>query len=180
MVTAITALSFAACDQLHERAIPLFQEQETYHDLAQETLAIAALAAAALVATVAPSQAIPRHFPINTTNFLGNRFGHGITCLACNLPRPYRPFPVWGHGPRWPVFGQHWGHWGYGYRWHPVFYGGAPVGPVAAAPAASVAAPQAPTGNCLTKQMLPNGAELLIDICTQQSAIAMPQNMSAR
>jgi hypothetical protein len=151
-----------------------------------KTLTIAALAAAALVSTVAPSQALNRHFPTNTTYFLGNQFGHGITCLACNLPRPYRPFPVWGHGPRWPIFGQHWGHWGQWYRWHPVFYrGGAPVGPVAAAPAAAMpgpaaAAPQAPTGNCLTKQMLPNGAELLIDRCTQQSAIALPQNMSAR
>ena len=147
-----------------------------------KTLTIAALAAAALVATVAPSQALTRHFPINTTNFLGNRFGHGITCLACNLPRPYRPFPVWGHGPRWPIFGQHWGHWGNWYRWHPVGYRGAPVGLIGATPAAAMpgpAAAQEPT-NCLTKQNLPNGAVLFQDVCTQQSAIAPPQNMSAR
>ena len=152
-----------------------------------KTLTLAALATAALAATVAPSQALnrffPGHFPGNATVALGNHFGHGITCLACNLPRPNRP-PVWGHGPRWPVFGHgNWGHW---YRWHPAVYGGAPIGPVAAAPAAAIlgpaAEPQGPTGtcNCLTKQLLPNGAVLFQDICTQQSAIAPPQNMSAR
>jgi hypothetical protein len=151
-----------------------------------KTLTIAALAAAALVAAAAPSQALPRHLPPSAFKVLGH-FGHGpINCLACNLPRPYRPFPVWGHGPRWPIFGQnHWGHWNH-YRWHPVNYHGAPIGPVAAAPAAAMPgqaeAPQAPTGacNCLTKQNLPNGGVLFQDICTQQSAIAGPQTMSAR
>jgi hypothetical protein len=41
------------------------------------------------------------------------------------------------------------------------------------------AAAQEPT-NCLTKQNLPNGAVLFKDVCTQQSAIAPPQNLSAR
>jgi len=146
-----------------------------------KTLTIAALATAALVATVAPSQALTRLFPGHGPVVLGNPFGHGITCLACNLPRPYRPFPVWGHGPRWPIFGQHWGHrWGYGYGWRPVIYGGAPVASVAPAPAAMpAAAPQAASA-CLTKQNLPNGAVLFQDVCTHQSAIAPPQNMSAR
>ena len=98
-----------------------------------KTLAIAALATAALAATAAPSQALNRFFPGHgPVVALGNHFGHRITitCLACNLPRPSRPFPIWGHGPRWPVFGRgHWGHWN---RWHPVVYGGAPIGPVAA------------------------------------------------
>jgi hypothetical protein len=149
-----------------------------------KTLTIAALAAAAVVATAAPSQALGRYFPHGPIVAF-NHFGHGITCLACNLPRPYRPLPVWGHGPRWPVFGHnHWGHWDH-YRWHPVNYGGgAPTGPVAAAPAAAMPgqAPQGPTGacNCLTKQNLPNGGVLFQDVCTQQSAIAPPQTMSAR
>ena len=146
-----------------------------------KTLTIAALATAALAASALPSQALGRFFPHGPIVAFGH-FGHGITCLACNLPRPYRPFPVWGHGPRWPIFGQHWGHWGNWYRWHPVGYRGAPVGLVAAAPAAAMpgpAAAQAPT-NCLTKQNLPNGAVLFQDVCTQQSAIAPPQNMSAR
>jgi hypothetical protein len=142
-----------------------------------KTLTVVALAAAALAATAVPSQALTRLFPGHGPVVLGNLFGtHKITCLACNLPRPYRPFPIWGHGQRY------WGHdW---YRWHPVYFrGGAPVAtaPVAAA-ATSMAAPQAPTGacNCLTKQMLPNGAELLQDICTQQSAVAMPQATAAQ
>jgi len=151
-----------------------------------KTLTLAALAAATLAATAAPSQALirfPGHGPVLG---FGNHFGHGITCLACNLPRPSRPFPVWGHGPRWPVFGHgNWGHW---YRWHPVVYGGVPVAPVEVAPAAVAAipgpavAPQAPTGtcNCLTKQQLPNGAVLFQDVCTQQSAIAPPQEVGAR
>ena len=141
-----------------------------------KTLAMAALAVAALAATAAPSHAFGRflgHGPVVNQN---NHFGR-ITCFACNLPRPHRPFPIWGHGPRWPRYGS-WGHW---YRWHPMYLGGGV--PVAAAPAAAIpAAPQAPTGNCncLTKQDLPNGGVLFADICTQQSAIAPPQNMSAR
>ena len=142
-----------------------------------KTLTVVALAAAALAATAVPSQALNRLFPGHGPVVLGNLFGtHKITCLACNLPRPYRPFPIWGHGQRY------WGHdW---YRWHPVYFrGSAPVAtaPVAAA-ATSMATPQAPTGacNCLTKQMLPNGAELLQDICTQQSAVAMPQATAAQ
>lgn len=75
-----------------------------------KTLTIAALAAAALAASAAPSQALTRFFPGHGPfKVLGTHFGHGISCLACNLPRPYRPFPVWGHGPRWPIFGQN--HW---------------------------------------------------------------------
>jgi len=135
-----------------------------------KTLTAVALAAAALVATAGPSQALGRfigHGPVISH--------HGpISCFACNLPRPHRP--IWGH--------NHWRYWGHWNRWHPVVYGGAPIGPVAAAPAASpaAAAPQAPTGscNCLTKQELPNGGVLFADICTQQSAIAPPQTVSAR
>ena len=39
-----------------------------------------------------------------------------------------------------------------------------------------------PTGscNCLTKQTLADGSVLFADICTQQSAIATQQAMSAR
>jgi hypothetical protein len=108
------------------------------------------------------------------------------------------PYHGWGYGNHWPDhgwgYGDHWpyrgwgygygNHWGYGYynwyRWHPAYYGGAPVAaePVAAAPVATAAAPAAPIGgcNCLTKQMLPNGAELLQDVCTQRSAVAQPQS----
>jgi hypothetical protein len=156
-----------------------------------KTLTIAALATAALAASAMPSQALGRYFPVHGGHgpvVLGNHFGPGIyKCLVCSLPRPYRPLPVWGHGPRWPIFGQnHWGHWGHWdhYRWHPVSYrGGAPVGPVAAAPVAAIPGQaEAPTGacNCLTKQNLPNGSVLFQDVCTQQSAIAGPQTMSAR
>jgi hypothetical protein len=128
---------------------------------------------------------------------------HGpISCFTCNLPhggqggaRPpgygwgygnHWPYHGWGYGYHWPYHGWGYGYgnrWGYGYynwyRWHPAYYGGAPVAaePVAA-PVATVAAPAAPIGgcNCLTKQMLPNGAELLQDICTQRSAVAQPQS----
>lgn len=119
---------------------------------------------------------------------------------------PYHgPGYGWGYGDHWPHgwgygYGNYWPYhgwyngdgnrWGYGYyrwyRWHPVYYGGAPyaAAPVAEAPApvATYAAPQAPIGgcDCLTKKMLPNGAELLQDICTKQSAIAQPQALSAR
>jgi hypothetical protein len=147
-----------------------------------KALTAIALAAAALTATTGPSQALGRFFPGHGPVVLSGLHHFGpISCLACNLPRPYRPHPIWGqgHGHRW----EHWNH----YRWHPVVYGGAPIGPVAAAPAAATmsrpsAAPQAPTGscNCLTKQELPNGGVLFADICTQQSAIAPPQAMSAR
>jgi hypothetical protein len=107
-----------------------------------------------------------------------------ISCFACNLPGPQggaRP-PVPYHGPYGTGYGNGWNHWGYGgYRSYPVYSGGAPLAPLAAAPVAvAPAAALAPAGNCLTKQMLPNGAELLIDICTQQSAIALPQAASAR
>ncbi len=144
-----------------------------------KTLTAIALAAAALAATAGPSQALGRFFPGHGPVVL-HHFGP-ISCLACNLPRPYRPHPIWGHGDHW----RYWGHW---YRWHPVVYRGAPIGPVAAAPAASMmpgpaaATPQAPTGscNCLTKQELPNGGVLFADVCTQQSAVAPPQAVSAR
>ena len=142
-----------------------------------KTLTVIALAAAAFATTAGPSQALGRAFPGHGPVVL-HHFGP-ISCFACKLPRPYRPHPIWGHG-------NHWRYWGHAYRWRPVVYGGAPIGPVAAAPAvatmpAPAAAPQAPVGscNCLTKQELPNGAELFADICTQQSAIAAPQAMSA-
>jgi hypothetical protein len=114
-----------------------------------------------------------------------------ISCFTCKLPHGpqggARPPYGWGYGNHWPYhgFGNRWGYGHYNwYRWHPVYYGGAPVAaePVAAAPVATIAAPQAPIGgcDCLTKQMLPNGAELLQDICTKQSAVARPQALSAR
>ena len=146
-----------------------------------KTLTAIALAAAALTATAGPSQALgrlfPGHGPVVSPGL--HHFGP-ITRFACKLPRPDRPHPTWGHGDHW----RYWGHWN---RWHPVVYGGAPIGSVAAAPAVATmrgpsAAPQAPTGacNCLTKQELPNGGVLFADICTQQSAVAPPQAMSAR
>jgi hypothetical protein len=147
-----------------------------------KTLTALAITAAALAATVAPSNALgrlfPGHGPVVTQQF-GGPAKIKITCFACNLPRPYRPNPVWGHG---------WGHgyWGHRYWGQPVIVGGAAVAPVfaaaASAPAPAEAAPQAPTGscNCLTKQTLADGSVLFADICTQQSAIAPPQAMSAR
>ncbi|HEY1545856.1 MAG TPA: hypothetical protein VGG01_25925 [Xanthobacteraceae bacterium] len=143
-----------------------------------KTLAAITLAAVAFAATSGPSQALGRAFPGHGPVVL-HHFGP-ISCLACNLPRPHRPYPIWGRG-------DHWRYWGHRYGWHSVIYGGSPTGPVAVAPAvatmpAPAAARQAPTGscNCLTKQELPNGAVLFADICTQQSAIAAPQAMGAR
>lgn len=162
-----------------------------------KTLTALALAAAALTVMVGPSEAAPRLQKQAATSLLtGTNAGtvlhhlpisslfptHPISCYACKLPHPpyHDPGYGWGHGPYWPYhgYGNRWG-WGYynWYRWHPVYYGGAPV---AAAPVATYAAPQAPIGGCLTKKMLPNGAELLQDICTHQSAIAQPQALSAR
>ncbi len=142
-----------------------------------KTLTVVALAAAALAATAGPSQALGRFFPGHGP--VVGHFGPGrITCFACNLPRPHLPHPGWGY--------NHWRYWGHWYRFRPVVFGGAPGAPVAAGPVSApgpvTAAPQAPTGscNCLTKQDLPNGGVLFADICTQQSAIAPPQAVSAR
>jgi hypothetical protein len=190
---ANTTPSSTARDELREGAIPVpdatGESAMTTMNTTMKTLTAIALAAAALTATTGPSQALGRifHGPV-----VASFPGHGpvvtsglhhvgpISCLACRLPRPYRPpHPIWGRG-------NHWGHWSH-YRRHPVVYGGAPIGPVAAAPAVATmsgpsAAPQAPTGacNCLTKQELPNGGVLFADVCTQQSAIAPPQAVSAR
>jgi hypothetical protein len=163
-----------------------------------KTLTVLALSAAALAATVAPSNALgrlfPGHRPVVSQQFGGppkvsgpgwgipGHFGHPptkITCFACNLPRPSWPNPGWGHGGGY-------GHWGHRFWEAPVIVGGGTVAPVvaaaASAPAPAEAAPQAPTGscNCLTKQTLADGSVLFADVCTQQSAIAPPQAMSAR
>ena len=158
---------------------------------AMKTLAALAISAAALTSTVAPSNALgrifPGHGPVVSQQFgagLGTpgHFGHPptkITCFACRLPRPTRPNPIWGHN---------WGHgyWGHRFWDRPVIVGGVAAAPVvataASGPAPTEAVPQAPTGscNCLTKQTLADGSVLFADICTQQSAIAPPQAMSAR
>jgi hypothetical protein len=144
-------------------------------------LAALAISAAALTSTAVPSNALgrifPGHGPIAPQHFGGPPTK--ITCFACRLPRPYRPNPIWGHN---------WGHgyWGHRFWDRPVIVGGAAVAPVmataASAPAPAEAAPQVPTGscNCLTKQTLADGSVLFADICTQQSAIAPPQAVSAR
>jgi hypothetical protein len=146
-----------------------------------KTLAALAVTAAALAATAAPSHALTRLIP-NRGAVVAQHFGGPptkITCFACNLPRPTRPNPGWGHGGGY-------GHWGHRFWGSPVIIGGTAVAPVvaaaASAPAPTEAAPQAPTGscNCLTKQTLADGSVMFADICTQQSAIAPPQNMSAR
>jgi len=141
-------------------------------------LAALAVTAAALATSAAPSHALgrifPGHGPVAAQHFGGSPTK--ITCFACRLPRPDRP--IYGHG---------WGHgyWGHRFWERPVIVGGvaAPVVAAAAsAPAPAEAAPQAPTGscNCLTKQTLADGSVLFADICTQQSAIAPPQAVSAR
>jgi hypothetical protein len=67
-----------------------------------------------------------------------------------------------------------------------VIVGGVVSAPVVAAtataPAPAEAAPAVSSGpcNCLTKQTLADGSVMFADICTQQSAIAPPQAMSAR
>ena len=163
-----------------------------------KTLAALAVTAAALATTAAPSHALgrffPGHGPVVSQQFGGppknsgpglgipGHFGHPpttITCFACNLPRPTRPNPVWGHGGGY-------GHWGHRFWGSPVIVGGVAAAPAvaaaASAPAPSQAAPQTAPGscNCLTKQTLADGSVLFADICTQQSAIAPPQTMSAR
>jgi hypothetical protein len=146
-----------------------------------KTLAALAISAAALTLTVAPGNALGRLFPGHGP-VVSQQFGGPpkITCFACRLPRPYRPYPIWGHG---------WGHgnWGHRYWERPVIVGGgfaaAPVVAAAAsAPAPAEAAPQSAPGpcSCLTKQTLADGSVLFADICTQQSAIAPPQTMGAR
>jgi hypothetical protein len=144
-----------------------------------KTLAALAVTAAALAATVAPGNALGRLFPGHGP-VVNQQFGGPpkITCFACKLPRPYRPNPIWGHN---------WGHgyWGHRYWGAPVIVGGvaAPVVAAAAsAPAPAQAVPQVSPGpcSCLTKQTLADGSVMFADICTQQSAIAPPQAMSAR
>ena len=144
-----------------------------------KTLTALALTAAALAATAAPSHALSRLFPGHGP-VVNQAFGGPpkITCFACNLPRPSRPNPIWGHG---------WGHgyWGHHYWGAPAIYGGGAAAPMVAAATSAPApaeAPQAASGpcSCLTKQTLADGSVLFADICTQQSAVAPPQAMSAR
>jgi hypothetical protein len=178
-----------------------------------KTLSALAIATAALAATAMPSSALPNgsaggffgggHGPVQPPKLppvfkrLGGLFNHGITCLACNLPRPFPP--PGGHGPVvWPGHGDNWGHgwnhgygWnrGYGWRYRPeVIVEGQPAAIAVSAPAQSapayapVAAPQAAAEpcNCLTKQSLPDGSVLFQDICTKESAIAAPMTVGAR
>jgi hypothetical protein len=106
-----------------------------------KTLSALTIAAAALAATVLPSSALPNG-PVGT--YLGNDgrhglpaqplkllpsasrlegiYGHGITCLVCDI----RHLPPGGPGPvTWPHHGDHgWNHWygwdhGYGWRDRP-------------------------------------------------------------
>ena len=156
-----------------------------------KTLTAVALAAAALSVTVGASKAdtllpahhlpvasgvqVFKHIPVPGETLSGPLH----ICHTCILgithpPKPPKPPHGWGYGNHWPH--------GFGHGYGPV-YGGAPVAPVAVAPVAPAApvavtpVAAAPVGecNCLTRQMLPNGAELLQDICTKQSAIAEPQ-----
>jgi hypothetical protein len=178
-----------------------------------KTLSALAIATAALAATAMPSSALPNgsaggyfgggHGPVQPPKLppvigkLGGLYGHGITCFACRLPRPFPP--PGGHGPViWPGHGDNWGHgwnhgygWnrGYGWRYRPeVIVEGQPQAitvpaPVQSAPAyAPAAAPQAAAEpcNCLTKQNLPDGSVLFQDICTKESAIASPTTVGAR
>jgi hypothetical protein len=166
-----------------------------------KTLSALTIATAALAATVLPSSALPSG-PVGTflgngarhgllpaqppkvtlppvASKLGSIYGHGISCLACNLPHP----PARGHGPvTWPYHGDNWGHgWNRGYGWQPeaVVVGG-PV-PSAPAPVPTIAAaPAVEPCNCLTKQSMPDGSVLFQDICTKESAIAPPMTVGAR
>jgi hypothetical protein len=159
-------------------------------------LAALAISAAALTSTAAPSNALGRflpglgHGPV-ITKVYGSP-GHGISCLACNLPRPNPGHGLGGQGGYWGghglggYFGGH-RYWGHRFWERPVIIGGAAVAApmvaaAASAPAPAEAAHQASpgSGNCLTKQTLADGSVLFADICTQQSAIAPPQAMSSR
>ena len=99
-------------------------------NITMKTLSALTLAAAALAATVGSSSALsrgqllnelhnsgalkaigtlqPKAPPFHVPPYLGNGGGHGIVCLACNLPRPEpKPMPTHGHD------------WGHGYGWGP-------------------------------------------------------------
>jgi len=179
-----------------------------------KTLSALAIVTAALAATAMPSSALPNgsaggyfgggHGPVQppkqnlppAIGRLEGLYGHGITCLACSLPRPFPPGG--GHGPVvWPGHGDNWGHgwnhgfgWNRGYGWHnrpEVIVEGQPeaIGvsaPVQSAPAYAPATPQtaAEPCNCLTKQSLPDGSVLFQDICTKESALAAPVTVGAR
>ena len=176
-----------------------------------KTLTALTIVTAALAATAMPSNALPNgpagtylgggHGPVQppktvfppSASRLGSTYGHGITCLACNLPhpQPVGPKPVNGHGDNW---GHGWNHgygWNRGYGWRnrpEIYVEGRPEAiavsaPVQSAPAyAPAAAPQAAAEpcNCLTKQNLPDGSVLFQDICTKESAIASPMTVGAR
>jgi hypothetical protein len=176
-----------------------------------KTLTALTIVTAALAATAIPSNALPNgpagtylgggHGPVQplkltlppSASRLESIYGHGITCLACNLPRPNPPVgpkPVNGHGDDWGHGGNQWYGWNRGDGWRDrpeIIVEGQPAAMVVSAPAQSApayapAAPQAAAEpcNCLTKQSLPDGSVLFQDICTKESAIAAPMTVGAR
>jgi hypothetical protein len=91
-----------------------------------------------------------------------------ITCLGCQLPRPYHP-PHW----HW-----RWDHHFTWFRYQPIGYvvpsGGAPVVTSASpnpARTADAVQPQA-DARCLTKQYLPDGRAVFQDVCTHEEAVS--------
>src|SRR5262249_27167809 len=79
--------------------------------------------------------------------------------------------------PHWPH--HNWCRWHYcGPRWVPVVGAGVGVVSTGVIASAPVAAP-APTCTCLTKTYLQDGSVLFKDVCTRESAVAMPDEVKA-
>jgi hypothetical protein len=161
-----------------------------------KTLSALGLAAAALMATVGSSNAVPFRVPAGgfhclacTTQTKVPPFRvppGGFHCLACSVTHPTPPIGGSGHGSgNGRGWERGWDRWHYGFGRPEVVVGGQPAAVGAIATGGAVAAPAAGQAagepcNCLTKQTLPDGSVLFEDICTKQSAIAPPATVGSR
>jgi hypothetical protein len=186
------------------------QPERSVMNITMKTLSALTIATAALAATAMPSSAIPagafnggsyhapnqpptQAQPTMPSAAAKIRQPGNFKCLMCEIPRPHPVGPPVPGG--WDHDHDHDHDHGHGWnRWHgwrggleivveappetTIVTAPAPSVPVwVSAPARQVAASPC---NCLTKQSLPDGSVLFQDICTKESAIAVPQAVGAR
>jgi len=147
-----------------------------------KTLSALAIAAATLTTVTLASGSAASAHPLNGAHRLPLFKGHysGISCLACNLPRPQ---PKWNYYP-WRFHHYPWRNYGWEHRydrwyWERYRYRhqfgferpfGMPASVASSAAAPSSAGPQA----CVTEHKMPDGSVVFEDICKQISAVAPP------